>query len=121
MVRTNRSSGQLTRCATTTGVSWWYAEPGDSSSWTSCSTLATERNRASVAPVAEKAATVSRSGIDALVRAASRVSTTDCETPGAVSSAPAAAAAAASDDTPGTTSNAWPWARHQLICSPMAL
>ncbi len=52
---------------------------------------------------------------------ASRVSTTDCATPGTVSSQPAAAAVAATDDTPGTISNDRSLARHQAICSPIAL
>ncbi len=64
---------------------------------------------------------VSRSGMEARVRPATRVITTDCATPGIVSSHPASAAAACIADTPGTTSKARSLARHQAICSPMAL
>ena len=73
-----------------------------------------------VAPMAAKAATDSRGGIDALVRPASRVTTTLWATLGMVSSRPRAAAAAASELTPGTISKSRSWARHQSICSWMA-
>ncbi|MNL87742.1 hypothetical protein D3C87_2170570 [compost metagenome] len=58
---------------------------------------------ASVAPVAAKRASASPSGM-AEARPEVRVSTTDCATPGSVSSAPSAAAAAAKEGTPGVTS-----------------
>src|SRR5882762_7857606 len=51
----------------------------------------------------------------AAVRRARRVMTTDCDTPGAVSSILAAAAAAPSDDTPGTISNGRSCWTHQSI------
>lgn len=57
---------------------------------------------ASVAPVAANAASVSRSGI-AEARPEVRVSTSDCETSGKVSSRFRAAAAAANAGTPGVT------------------
>ena len=55
---------------------------------------------ASVAPVRAKLARVSPSGM-ALARPGVRVSTTDCATPGSVSSWPRVAAAAAKAGTPG--------------------
>ncbi len=73
-----------------------------------------------VAPCAANPATDSRSGIDAAVRPASRVSTTLCATVGMVSSRPSAAAAALSELTPGTISKSRSCATHQSICSWMA-
>ena len=59
-----------------------------------------ERWMARVAPVAAKFDSVSRSGI-ADARPLVRVRTSDCATPGNVSSCPSAAAAAAKEGTPG--------------------
>ncbi len=61
-----------------------------------------ERWIASVAPVAAKAVSVSRSGIGE-ARTAVRVNTSDCAIPGSVSSWPSAAAAAAKAGMPGVT------------------
>jgi hypothetical protein len=66
------------------------------------STTWIDRWTASVAPVAAKAASVSRSGM-ALARPEVRVRTTDWATPGTVSSRRSRAAAAAKDGTPGVT------------------
>ena len=74
---------------------------------------------ASVAPVAAKLASVSPSGIEE-ARPGVRVSTTDCASPGKVSSVPSDAAAAAKAGTPGVTETAMPSARSRRICSPMA-
>ena len=87
-----------------------------------CSSIgrAADRNTAIVVPWAAKAATDSRSGIEARVRPASLVSTTLWATVGIVSSRPTAAAAAASELTPGTISKSRSFATHQSICSWMA-
>jgi hypothetical protein len=64
---------------------------------------------------------VSRSGTERCVLPARRVRTTDCETPGTVSSQPAAAAVADIEETPGTISNERSLARHHATCSATAL
>ena len=74
---------------------------------------------ASVAPVAAKLVSVSPSGMEE-ARPGVRVSTTDCASPGKVSSAPSEAAAAAKEGTPGVTETGMPTARNRRICSPMA-
>ena len=70
--------------------------------------------------VAARAEMLSPSGTDSRVRDASLVSTTDCETPGTVSSLPRIAAAADTEDTPGTISKLLPFRTHHSICSWMA-
>ena len=72
-----------------------------------------------MAPVAAKFSSVSPSGM-ADARPEVRVNTSDCATPGSVSSFPKAAAAAAKAGTPGVMSYSMSNSRKRRSCSPMA-